>query len=158
MDFVDLDEVPVEEHQSPGGRYHLLRRNISLALGGIKDVGEWGGGHPFDVEEVTLMPGARNYPTHYHTAQWEMYIILSGAAVLRHAQGDSPVGPGTSFMCQPGEPHMLRNTGEEPLSYLVIASNPPSDLCHYPESGKWHAKPPGRTFEMRETDYFEEGD
>jgi hypothetical protein len=35
-----------------------LRQSISEALEGAEDVGTWGGGYPFDVEQVRIAPGA----------------------------------------------------------------------------------------------------
>ena len=73
MKIARLSEIAAQEVRSPEGKYHR----------GTKDVGTWGGGHPFDVEYVRLPPGAANFPFHAHFAQWEMYIFLQGRGSVR---------------------------------------------------------------------------
>ncbi len=48
-----LIEIHEEERNSPNKKYHLFRKHISEALGGLTNKGTWGGGHPFDIEFVT---------------------------------------------------------------------------------------------------------
>jgi hypothetical protein len=47
MHIINESQVSEEHRKSPKGSYELFRKHISLALGGVKDVGPWGGGHPF---------------------------------------------------------------------------------------------------------------
>ena len=44
MNKITLDDLLWEESKSPTGRYHSFYKNISLALGGVRDAGPWGGG------------------------------------------------------------------------------------------------------------------
>lgn len=85
MQKINLVDVPVEYRCSPKGKFELRRQQVSLALGGVKDVGRWGGDHPFDIELVSLPPGKMNFPLHIHASQTEHYIILSGTGLLRDA-------------------------------------------------------------------------
>lgn len=142
------------EQRSPRGRFHLFRRNISAALGAPRDAGVAGGGHPFDVELVRLPRGATNFPFHAHAAQWELYLVLRGSGELRAGDTVMAVAAGDSFVCPPGEPHQLKNTGAEDLLYYVIADNPPVDVINYPDSNKWLVKPQRKCFTMQETDYY----
>ena len=71
MKPVNESSVTEEHRISPKQVYEIFRRHISLALGGTKDTGEWGGGHPFDVEMSRIPPGKKAYPTHSHAAQTE---------------------------------------------------------------------------------------
>jgi uncharacterized cupin superfamily protein len=148
------------EIKSPKGKYHLFRRHISLVLGGKKDTGTWGGGHPFDLELTRIPPGATNWPYHAHAAQWELYVVLSGRGLVRTPEGESEIVAGDCFACPPGEPHQIRNPGEEDLVYYVIADNPPVDVSQYPDSGKVSLKQgvngkfQRNIFEMHEVDYF----
>lgn len=142
------------EQRSPRGRFHLFRRHISEALGAPRDAGIAGGGHPFDVEHVRLPPGATNFPFHAHAAQWEVYIVISGSGELRAGDTVAKVAAGDSFVCPPGEPHQLKNTGAAELVYYVIADNPPADIITYPESNKWFVKPHRKSFTIQEVDYY----
>ena len=142
------------EERSPRGRFHLFRRHISEALGAPRDAGVAGGGHPFDVELTKLPPGATNFPVHAHSAQWEVYLVLIGVGELRAGDTVTEVTAGDTFVCPPGEPHQLKNTGTEDLIYYVIADNPPADVTNYPDSNKWFVKPQRKSFTMQETDYY----
>ncbi len=142
------------EEPSPGGRFHIFRRHISEALGAPRDAGVGAGGHPFEVELSRVPPGAINCPFHAHAAQWELYLILSGSGELRAADTVSAVTAGDTFVCSPGEPHQLKNTGSEDLLYYVIADNPPADVVYYPDSKKWFVKPQRKCFTMQEADYY----
>ncbi len=154
MKKMNQNQIEWVKMKSPKGKYQLFRRHISLALGGKKDTGTWGGGHPFDVELTRVPPGEASWPYHSHSAQWEMYIILSGHGQARTPEGPVELGPGDCLIHPPGDPHQIKNTGTEDLLYYVIADNPQADMGHYPDSGKWFAKPQRKAFEMTEVEYY----
>jgi uncharacterized cupin superfamily protein len=153
---INQNSVEWAEQKSPRGKYHLFRRFLSVALGGKRDLGTWGGGHPFELEQTRLPSGKTNFPYHSHAAQWEMYIILSGQGHARTTEGKKEIGPGDCFLSPPGDPHQIQNTGTEDLVYYVIADNPQADVTTYPDSGKWSIKPQRKNFEMTEVDYFKD--
>ncbi|BCU79093.1 cupin domain-containing protein [Luteolibacter sp. LG18] len=155
MNHLRVSEMDWIEQRSPLGKFHVFRRHLSEALGAPRDAGVANGGHPFDVEMVKLPPGATNCPFHAHAAQWEFYLVLSGSGSIRHGDTATPVAAGDSFVCPPGEAHHLTNTGTEDLLYYVIADNPPADVIHYPDTGKWHVKPLRKSFVMQEVDYYQ---
>ncbi len=141
MKPVPLDAVPVEERRSPGGKFHIRQQNISLALGGQKDTGPWGGGHPFDVCRVSIPPGRTNWPYHAHSAQWEFFLVQSGTGEVRTPGGPVAVQTGDTFLQPPQTPHQITNTGTDDLVLLVVADNPPSDIVSYPDTGQYFLKP-----------------
>lgn len=155
MTKTQIADLAWTERKSPAGRFHLHFKEVSVALGGRRHVGEWGGGHPFDLALVRLPPGATNYPYHAHAAQSELYVVISGRGTVRVPEGSQEIGPGDAFFCPPGEAHQIQNTGTEDLLYHVIADNPRSDVVNYPDSGKWNARPPGKTFQLTERDYYD---
>lgn len=154
MKHIRESDIPWFEVHSPKGRFHVFRRAISQALGAPRDAGVAGGGHPFDVELARIPPGAANFPFHSHAAQWEMYIVLSGSGEVRAGAEIHPITANESFICPPGEAHQIRNTGTVDLVYYVIADNPPAEVVHYPDSGKWAVRPPRKCFTMTEQDYY----
>ncbi len=114
-----------------------------------------GGGHPFDVELTRLPAGATNFPYHAHTAQWEVYLILSGSGQIRSNDVVTQIKAGDSIVCPPGDAHQITNTGSEDLVYYVIADNPPAEIGFYPDTQKWGIIPQRKFFRMQEADYYE---
>ncbi|HVY71858.1 MAG TPA: cupin domain-containing protein [Verrucomicrobiae bacterium] len=154
MNKVNLDQIDWFEQRSPKGRFHVFRKNVSTALGGKRDIGEWGGGHPFDLELYRMPPGATNFPYHSHASQWEMYLVVDGTGQVRTPAGWEPIRAGDTFLCPPGEPHQIQNNGTVDLLFYVIADNPRADVNHYPDSNKWGVKPQRKFFTMQEVDYY----
>ncbi|HEX8281354.1 MAG TPA: cupin domain-containing protein, partial [Chthoniobacterales bacterium] len=92
------------------------------------------------------------------SAQWEMYLVLSGRGIVRDADGTAEVGPGDVFLFKPGEAHQLTAAGEEDFVYYVIADNPLGDTCYYPDSGKWYVRKEANELQVVQgtpTDYFD---
>jgi len=155
MKKVHIPSIPEEELKSPTGKYHSFCRNISLALGGIRGTGTWGGGHPFDLQIRRIPPGAAVCPFHSHLGQWELFVVQSGEGTVRAGGETHPVKSGEVFVHPPGEPHQLINSGKADLVVLIVADNPPLDACYYPDSNKWALRPPGKVFRMTEVGYFD---
>jgi uncharacterized cupin superfamily protein len=157
MNKQNLAKTRSEERKSPRGKFQLLQKNLSLALGGVKDLGPWEGGHPFDVCEVRIPPGKTNWPMHMHSAQWEFFLVQSGNGVVRTQEGETPITEGDYFVHAPGTAHQIINRGQSELVMLVVADNPVSDLIRYPESGKYFLKPSRVSFDKngRVVEYYE---
>lgn len=155
MKKVTIASLPWEEFKSPTGKYHSFFQNISLALGGKRDTGPWGGGHPFDLQLRRVPPGATVCPLHAHTVQWELFVVLKGTATVKSNAETHTVKAGDAFVQPPGTAHQIINTGSEDLLFYVIADNSPADSTWYPNSGKWQMKPQRKLFRMTEVDYFD---
>ena len=155
MNTVHIPDLPWEEMHSPTKKFHSFLRNISLALGGTRNAGTWGGGHPFDLQIRRLPPGAAVCPFHSHLAQWELFVVMAGSGTVRAGAETHPITAGEVFVHPPGEPHQLINSSAADLEVLIIADNPPLDGCFYPDSNKWALRPPGKVFRLTETDYFD---
>lgn len=155
MKKINESEVEVGERRSPKGDFELDRQHISIALGGKKDIGVWGGGHPFDIEKTVLLPGKKNYPLHSHAAQWEYYLVISGKGLLRGDFEETRLVAGDHVVCPPGEAHQIENDGEEDLVYFVIADHHPADVTSYPNTGKRQLKPEFRFIQATDVDYYE---
>ena len=76
-------------------------------------------------------------PYHSHSAQTEMYVIVAGRGQVRSAEGCMDIGPGDAFVFQPHEPYQMIASATEDLTFYIIADDPPSDSCYYPDSDKW---------------------
>jgi uncharacterized cupin superfamily protein len=155
MRHVHIPSLPWEEAKSPGGKFRSFFRNVSVALGGIRNGGLSFGGHPFDVQFRRVPPGAAVCPFHSHLAQWELFVVQAGEGTVRAGDVREAVRSGDVFLHPPGEPHQLINTGSTDLEVLIIADNPDLDAFYYPDSNKWGLRAPRKFFRMAETDYWD---
>ncbi|MBA4137213.1 MAG: hypothetical protein C0518_07845 [Opitutus sp.] len=155
MTKINLRDVPEIEQRSPTGKFHSFCKNVSLALGGIRNVGTWGGGHPFDFQVRRIPPGAAVCPHHAHIVQWELFVVRRGTGTVRVGDERREVRPGDCFLHPAGEAHQLINTGADDLEVFIVADNPPLDGCWYPDSQKWGLRTPSVFFKMTPVDYFE---
>jgi uncharacterized cupin superfamily protein len=155
MHHVHIPSLPWDELKSPTGKFHSFCQNVSVAMGCPRNVGAWGGGHPFDIQIRRLPPGAAVCPFHTHFNQWELYVVETGTGTVRAGDESHAIKTGDVFIHPPGEPHQLINSGPADLVVMIIADNPPLDACHYPDSNKWALRPPGKVFRMTEADYFD---
>jgi uncharacterized cupin superfamily protein len=152
---VHVPDLPWAEQHSPSKKFSSSFRNLSLALGGVRNVGTWGGGHPFDLQIRRLPAGAAVCPFHLHLTQWEMFVVLAGNGTVRTTEARTEIKTGDVFFHPPGTPHQLTNTGATELEVLIITDNPLLDGCYYPDSDKWALRPPMKVFRMTEADYFD---
>ena len=100
MRKVNLAKIAETEDKSPKGKYHSFYKGVSLALGRDDTSRDLDKRHPFDLEYMRLPAGAMNYPYHAHSAQWELYVIVSGLGLVRHEEGQTEVGAGDAFTAE----------------------------------------------------------
>lgn len=155
MKKVNLAGITAVETKSPKGRYQRVRLDISAALAAKTNGQSGSAACPFEVELVRLPPRATNWPYHAHSVQWELYVIVSGRGRVRTPQGEFEVREGDCVQHPPGEAHHLTNTGAADLIYYVIADNPASDVCHYPDSGKWGLPDQARPVRLQPASYYD---
>jgi uncharacterized cupin superfamily protein len=89
----------------------------------------------------TVAPGMRGCPYHFHYAQEEAFVILSGEGTLRVAGEMLPVRAGDTIFIPPGPdyPHQIINTSDAPLEFLSISTKDSPEVVEYPDSGKYLA-------------------
>ena len=134
-------------------------KGISEALGREPASLDLAKRHPFDLEWNRVPPGKCNYPYHAHSAQWELYLVVSGKGNVRHKDGIIEVVPGDAFIFGPDEPHQLSNSGTEDFIFYVIADNPIGESSYEPDSGKWKVNKSSAADRVvlkgKETDWFD---
>ena len=159
MRKVNLNEIKEEPWQSPRGKYAVSFKGISEALGRERDSLDLCKRHPFDLEWNRVPPGKCNFPYHAHSAQWELYLVISGKGTVRHKDGRTEVFPGDAFTFGPDEPHQLINSAQEDFIFYVVADNPIGESAYYPDSGKWKVNKTSAADRVvvngEETDYFD---
>ena len=89
------------------------------------------------VNIVTIQPGKESFVYHAHEREEEWIYILSGTATAEIDDEEFAVGPG-DFMgfATPSVPHHLRNTGDEPLVYLMGGEKRQFEIATFPRLGK----------------------
>jgi uncharacterized cupin superfamily protein len=87
-----------------------------------------------------IPPGKSSCPFHNHHAEEELFIVLEGEGTYRFGTerysfkaGDVLGGPTGG----PDTAHQILNTGSVTLKYLGIANNADTEVCEYPDSGKF---------------------
>lgn len=86
-----------------------------------------------------LPPGKSNYPFHYHTANEEVFYIISGCGILETFDGKHSLKAGDIVVFPVGEKgaHKITNSSEtENLVYLDVDTNNTPDIAYYPHSNK----------------------
>jgi uncharacterized cupin superfamily protein len=151
-----LDDVPWETWSSPKKNFGGSSKELSIALGAKRNTPTGLGGHPFDLELSRLAPGQRVCPFHMHSAQWELFWITAGTATVRADTARHTFTVGDVVLHPPGEAHEILNaSATDPLEFLLIADNPPSEYWHYPDSGKWGFRTPRKFFRPADADYWD---
>src|SRR5438094_1534978 len=159
MRKVNLKNIEERVRQSPKEKFGRRMKEISVALGRDPESLDLTKRHPFDLTLVRIPKGKMLCPYHSHSAESELYLVVSGKGSIRDKDGSTIVTAGDAFFFGPGEAHQLSNGGDEDFVYYVIADNPRGDSCHYPDSGKFAVWKEGMDeviVKGKETDYFEE--
>jgi uncharacterized cupin superfamily protein len=155
---VNLHDINETERKSPAGQFHKFIKDVSIALGREPQSLDLAKRHPFDLAVVRIPKGKSYCPYHTHSAESELYVVLSGRGIVRDKNGTTDVTAGDAFLFSPGEAHQISSTTNDDLVYYVVADNPRGDACYYPDSGKW-AVPKEGTEEAivkgSEADYYE---
>jgi uncharacterized cupin superfamily protein len=86
---------------------------------------------------IELASGKLSSPYHFHHANEELLIVLSGTPELRIPDGLRELQPGevVSFSRGPEGAHRLRNTSSEPCRLLFISEMNFPDIVSYPDTG-----------------------
>ncbi len=159
MKKININEIKEDPWQSPKGKYAVFFTGISEALGREPTSFDLAKRWPFDLELNRVPPSKPNFPFHAHSAQWEMYLIVSGNGTVRDKDGSTNVVAGDAFIFGPNEPHQITNAGDVDLIYYVIADNPIGESAYYPDSKKWKANKTSAADRVvikgKETDYFD---
>ena len=137
MQKVNLKDIEERKRQSPSGKFGRTSKDISIALGRDPESLDLTKRHPFDLALERVPKGKTVCPYHSHSAESELYLVVSGQGSIRDKNGSTIVIAGDAFYFGPGEAHQLANAGEDDFVYYVIADNPRGDSCYYPDSGKF---------------------
>ena len=84
------------------------------------------GSHNLVVTWVDCQPGGEQQ-MHVHETEEQVYVIVRGSGLMKTGDEEQEVSAGTLIFVPPGNPHAIRNTGPEILTF-VSAASPPMDI------------------------------
>ncbi|WP_205699241.1 cupin domain-containing protein [Conexibacter sp. SYSU D00693] len=139
---IALGDVPPSDVQR--GPTNLRRHDLGTALGS-----ELSG-----IKHLRVAAGARGMPHHWHSAEEELFVVLSGDGWVRLGDELVPVREGTVVARPPatGVAHSF-HAGERGLELLAYGSRRPEDVCFYPDSQKLGIGPV--RFRIEQVDYWD---
>ncbi|HEX3435613.1 MAG TPA: cupin domain-containing protein [Pseudacidobacterium sp.] len=73
-----------------------------------------------EAHETVLAPGAMPHPPHHHIHE-ELFLLSKGTLDFTIAGKSTTLGPGSAAFIHSGEEHGVRNIGDEPAQYFVVA-------------------------------------
>lgn len=85
-------------------------------------------------------PGKSSCPFHNHHVEHEMFIILEGEGTYRLGSERHPIKAGDVLAAPAGgqeTAHQIINTGAQVLRYYGISTMAATEVCEYPDSGKF---------------------
>ncbi len=93
---------------------------------------------------VSLDPGRRSCPLHFHHSEEEMFFVLKGKSMLRQGKEEDgdyeeievSAGDFMAFPSGTGIAHQFVNHTEEPFEYMAVSNKVKSDVAEYPDSNK----------------------
>jgi uncharacterized cupin superfamily protein len=94
---------------------------------------------------TVIAPGKLACPFHNHRVLEEMFFILEGTGELRLGDSRYPLRQGDIVACPPGGPetaHQIINNGDVELRFLAVGTKGATDVCEYPDSGKYSVLEP----------------
>jgi uncharacterized cupin superfamily protein len=101
-----------------------------------------------------LGPGERICPYHWHAAEEEWLVVLTGAPTLREPDGEQALRPWdvAVFRRGPGGAHEVRNDTADTATVLMLSTLANPEICVYPDSGKigaWYLGGDGKPVGLR---------
>jgi uncharacterized cupin superfamily protein len=146
-------EFPPPERQRPSTIVNLAAVEVeSDERGARRGLAEAAGSELTGLNHVIVEPGRLGAPSHCHSAEEELFVILEGEGTLEL----TPTPVAAERGVQP-ERHALRRghvvsrpagtrvahalvAGERGLTYLAYGTRQPNDIAYYPRSNKFYLR------------------
>jgi mannose-6-phosphate isomerase-like protein (cupin superfamily) len=117
-----------QDKSLPSAMYPFDKLTVSPSNGAqIRHVlkGQLATGESLEVHETTLLPGGAPHPPHHHVHS-EMWLIREGTVELLVNGSTCRLGPGSVGYVHSNDEHGIKNVGEVPATYFVVAIGPGS--------------------------------
>jgi uncharacterized cupin superfamily protein/glyoxylase-like metal-dependent hydrolase (beta-lactamase superfamily II) len=124
---INIDELPFALSSGPAN-YNVDDVEIGFRLGAER----------LGYRATRLEPGAAFCPTHWHTAEEELFIVWDGTPTIESPHGSVLLRRGdfVAFPTREFGAHKLVNHSDAPATVILIANANPNDVCFYPDSKK----------------------
>jgi uncharacterized cupin superfamily protein len=118
------------EQDEPGFRWRRAR------------LGRQAGAERLGASLFEIPPGAAAFPYHFHFANEELLVVVSGRPSLRGPDGTRELAEGEVVAFPVGErgAHQVVNRGDEPVRVLVVSEMIGPDVVVMPDAGKVQAR------------------
>lgn len=89
-----------------------------------------------------LDPGSATFAYHWHSANEEMLMVVSGTVTVRTPEGERAAAEGEVVAFPRGEAgaHQIINDGDEPARFVVFSEMRGPDVIGYPDASKIGAR------------------
>jgi uncharacterized cupin superfamily protein len=128
---INVADAPLREIKGANGAFEAKLASVGPAIGSVG----------LGCMIAIVPPGKKAFPFHVHHNAHELFVVLEGAGVYRFGRETYPIRAGDILAAPAGEgaqmAHQILNTGQTDLKYLGISDKPVSDVCEYPDSGKF---------------------
>jgi uncharacterized cupin superfamily protein len=126
-----------------------------------------GGAEQSGLNHVVLPPGGTGPPPHCHSAEEEVFVVLSGDGVLeltpapvaeaRGAAAERHEVRAGSIVARPAATRVAHafRAGDSGLTYLAYGTREPNDLAYYPRSRKVYFRGLGVIARVEPVDYMD---
>ena len=108
----DFDKLPIEERDHAQIR-HVMKGKLAT-------------GEAVEVHESTLPPNGYPHAPHHH-AHSEMWLVREGTVQLTINGTTHVIGAGGIGFVRSNEEHGIKNVGQVPANYYVVAIGPGAD-------------------------------
>jgi uncharacterized cupin superfamily protein len=118
------------------------------------EIGKQAGTQRLGASLYELEPGQANCPYHWHAANEELLLVLSGTLAVRTPEGERQAVAGDVVAFGRGErgAHQLVAQGDEPARFLMLSERNSPDVTVYPDSDKVGVRVPGLRLNFRAAD------
>ena len=97
-----------EDPRQPGVLKKVLATRDDLLSGQVQMV-NW-----------SEMPVGSEFQRHYHEDMQEVFVLISGQAEMQVGDQFAALTAGDAILVEPREIHCMKNTGNQPVRYLVF--------------------------------------
>src|ERR687887_1537468 len=113
-------------------RFNLYGNDWDRAEAGfcVAAIGDRLGAEQVGASLYEVAPGETTWPYHFHHAEEELLIVLSGRLAVRTPAGERELERGDVLLFPPGPEgaHEERNPGPEPARFLLVSTRAPLEV------------------------------